>query len=130
MAINYLFDTNAVIDFLAGNFPVSATNWTEKTVDNNEVAVSIINKIEVLGFNASSSELALLTEFIDAITVLTLSDEVADKTIDIRRMRKIKLPDAIIAATALVHDLTLVSRNDGDFKSIPNLKYLNPFTDI
>ena len=118
MAINYLFDTNTVIDFLAGNFPESATIWAENAVENNEVAVSIINKIEVLGFNASATEMVLLTEFIDAVVVLALSDDIANKTIEIRKLRKIKLPDAVIASTALIHDLTLVSRNDGDCKTI------------
>lgn len=37
------------------------------------------------------------------------------------------LPDAVIAATALIHDLTLISRNDKDFTSIPLLKYVNIF---
>ena len=43
-------------------------------------------------------------------------------------MHTIKLPDAIIAATALVYDLTLISRNVSDFKNIEGLKVLNPFT--
>ena len=129
MAINYLFDTNAVIDFLAGNFPTGATAWTENAIDNNEIVLSIINRMEILGFNAKPSELSLLTEFIDAVIVLPLTDEIADKTIDIRKSRKIKLPDAIIAATAIIHDLTLVSRDKG-FKGIPNLKYINALTDL
>jgi predicted nucleic acid-binding protein len=38
-----------------------------------------------------------------------------------------KLPDAIIAATALAYDLVLVSRNEKDFDKIPNLEYINPY---
>ena len=85
--------------------------------------------MEILGFNAKPSELSLLTEFIDAVIVLPLTNDIADKTIDIRKSRKIKLPDAIIAATAIIHDLTLVS-NDKGFKGIPNLKYINALTDL
>jgi predicted nucleic acid-binding protein len=62
--------------------------------------------------------------------VLPLTNNIVDKAIEIRRSRKIKLPDAIIAATALAHDYTLISRNDDDFRKIPGLKYINPFTDI
>jgi len=40
---------------------------------------------------------------------------------------KIKLPDAVIAATALVHGLELISRNESDFKKIPGLAVVNPF---
>ena len=41
--------------------------------------------------------------------------------------KRLKLPDAIIAATALIHQLTLISRNDSDFNGIKNLRYVNPF---
>lgn len=60
--------------------------------------------------------------------VFSLYDEVVEKTIELRRLYKVKLPDAIIAATAIVFELTLISRNDKDFIQIPELKYINPFT--
>ncbi|MCW5923836.1 MAG: hypothetical protein KIS77_15950 [Saprospiraceae bacterium] len=53
-----------------------------------------------------------------------------NKTIEIRRSLKIKLPDAVIASTALVCDFTLLSRNDFDFRRVPGLKYLDLFTDL
>lgn len=68
----------------------------------------------------------LLKDFIEASEVLLLTKNVVLKTIEIRKNHKIKLPDAIIAATALVHRLTLVSRNTNDFKNIPGLKVVNP----
>ena len=49
------------------------------------------------------------------------------KTADIRKKQKIKLPDAIIAATALVYELSLVSRNVSDFKNIDGLQLINPW---
>ena len=130
MGLKYLYDTNAVIDYIGGNFPNHVVIWTEKVLFNQQIAISIINKIEVLGFNAPVAEGLLLEEFINLSVVLQLADSVADKTIELRKSYKIKLPDAIIAATAIVHDLTLISRNDGDFKNIAGLKYLNPFTDL
>jgi predicted nucleic acid-binding protein len=48
-------------------------------------------------------------------------------TINICRQSKIKLPDAIIAAIALVHNLTLLTRNVSDFKNISKLIYMNPW---
>jgi hypothetical protein len=45
----------------------------------------------------------------------------------LRKKKKTKLPDAIIAATALELGLTLITRNIGDFKNIPNLKSINPW---
>ena len=49
------------------------------------------------------------------------------RTIELCKQNKIKLPDAIIAATALTEGFTLVTRNTGDFKKIPKLDILNPF---
>ncbi|NMX21216.1 hypothetical protein C5S30_02015 [ANME-1 cluster archaeon GoMg4] len=59
--------------------------------------------------------------------VIPLTNEIADLTIDIRRRCKIKLPDAVIAATALHEDLILVTRNEDDFKDVEGLKIYNPF---
>jgi len=59
--------------------------------------------------------------------VLDIDNEVVLKTIEIRKSIKIALPDAIIAATALVYDFTLLSRNTKDFKNIPELKLQNPW---
>jgi hypothetical protein len=52
----------------------------------------------------------------------------SNAVIALRKLIKIKLPDAIIAATALVHNLTLLSRNTHDFKNVPGLTVLNPHT--
>lgn len=57
-------------------------------------------------------------DFVESSSVFPLDNEVVEKTIKIRRKYKIKLPDAIIAATAIVFDFTLISRNDNDFEKI------------
>ncbi|MFN3849522.1 MAG: PIN domain-containing protein [Spirosomataceae bacterium] len=64
--------------------------------------------------------------FVDESNIIGLNDEVIEKTIEIRRNVKVKLPDAIIAASAIVNDFTLISDNDSDFLRIPHLKYINP----
>ncbi len=75
------------------------------------------------------------TYILDTNTVIYFLDDsllpqVVQKAIEINRSIKIKLPDAVIAATAIVNDFTLISRNDDDFEKVPGLKYLNPFSDI
>ncbi|MCO6475605.1 MAG: type II toxin-antitoxin system VapC family toxin [Phaeodactylibacter sp.] len=72
----------------------------------------------------------LVENFVNDSTIMPLTDIIAEKAIEIRRSRKIKLPDAVIAATALIGGYTLVSRNDDDFKGVNGLEYLNPFTHI
>ena len=58
-------------------------------------------------------------------TVLDLTGSVVDVCIELRKKYKTKLPDAIIAATAIVYDLILITRNTPDFKIIQGLKVIN-----
>lgn len=117
--------TNAVIEFLGGTLPDSGSNWLQKIIDQSQHHLSVINHIELLGFNGSPAEMQTIEEFIDAANVLPLSDIVVGKTIELRKNFKIKLPDAIIAATSLAYNLTLITRNTADFQKIPALVCLN-----
>ena len=92
----------------------------------NSFAVSVITYMEVLGYNfQNQTELNMIKEIFDLMDVIYLDAAITEKTIEIRKFRKIKLPDAIIAATALELDLTLITANFDDFKNIPKLKLLN-----
>ena len=88
--------------------------------------VSVITKIEVLGFDAPDEDYQLLTNFMNDALVLNLNRGIVEKTIAIRKEQKVKLPDAIIAATALDNELTLITRNTKDFKNINGLVVINP----
>jgi len=57
-----------------------------------------------------------------------LNDDIVNRTIHIRRKYKTKLPDAIIAASALENELTIFTRNIKDFNKIKGLVMLNPYT--
>ena len=59
--------------------------------------------------------------------VLPLSQAVLDQAVTLRRQQKMSLGDALVAGTALVHGLTLVTRNVEDFQWIQGLLLLNPF---
>ena len=97
----YLIDSNAVIDYLMGKLPASGMVFLDEII-NDIPNVSVITQIEVLGFNSSGTTEKLLTDFFDDAFILGLTDEVVEKTIELRKAHKIKLPDAIIAATALI----------------------------
>jgi hypothetical protein len=56
-----------------------------------------------------------------------MDDAIVDKTIEVRSLYKIKLPDAIIAATAIGNGLVLVTRNTKDFKDIEGLEVIDPY---
>ena len=123
----YLLDTNVVINFLDASLPKPGMQLLNGIVDDKP-CVSIITKIEALGFNfRSANEQDTMEAFISGSTVLDIDNEIVNKTIEIRKNIKIALPDAIIAATALVYDFTLLGRNAKDFKNIPELKLQNPW---
>ena len=95
---------------------------------DNVPNLSVITKIEVLGYNAPEKESVLLNDFMNDAMVLDLGADIVSITIDIRKRYKIKLPDAIIAATAMSRSFTLISRNFDDFKIISDLKLVNAHT--
>ena len=103
MEAQYLMDTNVVIEFLGARLPTSGSNWLQSIIDQNRHHLSVINKIELLGFNGSPTEMQTLKDFIEVTNVLPLSDAVVQKTINLRKNYKIKLPDAIIAATVFTY---------------------------
>jgi predicted nucleic acid-binding protein len=122
----YLIDSNIVIGYLDNKLPSHGMKLMNPIIDDIP-NISIITKIEVLRFNTSLTDYGILTEFVSECAIINLNDLVVDKTIAICKTNRIKLPDAIIAATALVHELILVTRNTDDFKKIKKLKLLNPW---
>jgi predicted nucleic acid-binding protein len=127
MGTNYLIDTNIAIYLLNGSLNENALRFIEPIV-NESYNLSVITKIELLGFAfPDSDKLTDTKNFIDDGILIALTDDIVEQTITLRQLYKIKMPDAIIAATAIVFDYTLLSRNDKDFAHIVDLKYINPF---
>lgn len=129
MGMNMLVDSNVIIDYVSNRIPEKIA----KDLDiyfNRNFSVSIISKMEVLGFNTLDYELEQLESFIKFSSIIYIDEDVANKTIEIRRIKRIKLPDAIIAATALVRNCILLSHNTTDFKKIEGLQVLDPYSFI
>lgn len=94
-------------------------------------AVSIISFIEVLGYHRlREPDQQFLEQFFQATEVLPLSNTVAQRAVKLRQQRKMSLGDAIIAGTALTHDLTLVTHNTEDFQWISGLEILDPLASL
>jgi len=124
MEQEFLIDSNTVIDYLGKKLPSSATAF----IDKLPATISVITRIEIMGwYNATPAQLAKLQPFIQDAFVYPLVEAIIQQTILLRQMYKIKLPDAIVAATALIEDLSLITRNTDDFKNIPDLDLLNPW---
>ena len=125
MGQQYLIDSNAVIDYLSGKLPKNSGSFMNQII--NEIPnISVIKKIKVLGYKTNQKAYQLLAGFVDDSVVIGLSDNVVDQTIEIRKEYKIRTPDTIIAATALVNKLTIITRNTKDFGKIEGLEIINP----
>lgn len=97
-------------------------------IREHDIAVSAVSYVEVLGYHLLTEESRLfLEEFFRIVEVLPISQTVLDRAVTLRQIRRMSLGDAIIAATALVYDRTLVTRNIEDFQWITELSILNPF---
>lgn len=128
MGIKHLWDTNAAIYYLQQQFPPGAEKFIDDLLKDEQPVISAITEIELLCWKtATQKDLELLHNFINDALVIELEQSIKLKTADIRKAHRIKLPDAIIAATALVYDLKLLSRNVADFGSINGLTVINPW---
>jgi hypothetical protein len=127
MGARYLIDTNAAIDFLGGLLPSMATIRLESWVLEGECAISIINRIELYSIVLPPTALEAVNNFVLSVQIFKLSDTVADRTILIRQAHRLKLPDAVIAATCLENNLPVISRNQADFGKVIGLNVIDPY---
>ncbi len=128
MGIEYLWDTNIAIYFLQQQFPPSVEKFIDKLLLNSTPIISAITEIELLCWRtATEKDIRVLNGFVNDALVIELEKPIKMKTAEIRKAVRIKLPDAIIAATAIVHDFTLVTRNSNDFRKVDSLRLINPF---
>jgi predicted nucleic acid-binding protein len=105
-----VFDTNILVDYLNG-IPAAS-----RELDHyEEIAISIVTWMEVLAGAEEAEEEAVIREFLSRFKVQPLEKAVAERAIKIRRQHKLKLPDAIIWATAKELGRILVTRNTKDF---------------
>jgi predicted nucleic acid-binding protein len=105
-----VFDTNILVDYLNG---ISAAS--HELDHYEEIAISIVTWMEVLAGADDAEEEAVMREFLSRFKIQPLEKTVAERAIKIRRQHKLKLPDAIIWATAKELGRILVTRNTKDF---------------
>ncbi|MEZ0608832.1 type II toxin-antitoxin system VapC family toxin [Fibrella sp. WM1] len=126
MVNRYLIDSSAVSQYLEARMPESGLLFMDNVfaIESN---ISVITQIELLTWQPPAAELGeKITIYIDDSTVFELTPSVVAETIRLRRKHRIKTPDAIIAATALVNGFQLITDNERDFSSIKGLRVINP----
>jgi predicted nucleic acid-binding protein len=125
--MGYVIDSNVVIDYMSGQLSENAMLFMNDVINATPI-MSIMTQIEVLGFNNPPDIETFLNEFINASSIIPLNDDIVKATIEIRKNNKIKTPDAIIAATAIVLDYPLITRNTTDFKKLKKLEIIDPWS--
>jgi predicted nucleic acid-binding protein len=107
--VNALFDTNILVDYL-NNVP-SAEEEFDRFQDK---AISIVTWIEVMVGAAPAVEVAT-REFLDDFEIIAINEAIAEEAVALRKTHRIRLPGAIIWATARNRGMLLVTRNTKDF---------------
>lgn len=118
-----LLDSNIIIYAAQPQYP-----QLREFIAERSPAVSALSYLEVLGYHQLTEEQRYYFEaFFQAAEVLPISQAVLIQAVALRQQRRMTLGDAIIAGTALVYNLTLVTRNVDDFRWITELNLFNPF---
>jgi predicted nucleic acid-binding protein len=105
-----LFDTNILIDYLNGRVEAQA-----ELARHRRRAISVVTWMEVLAGARNQAEEDVIEMFLRDFTLIELSRRIAREAVALRRERKVRLPDAIIWATARHESALLVTRNTKDF---------------
>ena len=109
-----ILDSNVIIDAVRNLIDIERSIFQFK-----DIYISLITYIEVLGYNFKDENEKLLTlQILGMFVIINPDVEIADLTISYRKMKKIKVPDAIILATAKKLNAILLTSNIADFKNI------------
>jgi predicted nucleic acid-binding protein len=119
MGLNVILDTNAIIDFLQGDY-----DTVRFVKDSEKIGISVISKLEFLAFDGlTEKDKIIFYKFCDRVHQYDLShndQHLHNLIIEVRKKYKLKLPDSIIAATAMINDAVLLTK-DKEFSKIKEL---------
>ena len=117
-----LADSNLIIYAASGKYP----NLIEWFAENKPI-VSAVSLVEVLGYHKlNADEKEVLENLFAELSVIYPSMEIFQKAIALRQKRNVSVSDALIAATAIFHNLTVATHNISDFDWIEGLDLVDP----
>ena len=122
LRVKYLVDSNIIIYHL--NNESIATKFLSQNYQ--EIAISQITYVEVLSFPFSTEQENEVKILLSKFKILDVDQAISNQAVENRKIKKIKLPDNLIASTAMVNKLTIVTRNVKDFKRF-DVEVLNIF---
>jgi predicted nucleic acid-binding protein len=107
--VKALFDTNILIDFLRG---VPAAR--DEIGLYEEKAISVVTWMEVMTGAPMHAEVGT-REFLDGFALIRVDEAIAERVVTLRRQHKLKLPDAVVRASAQVQEMLLITRDTNGF---------------
>ncbi len=123
---DYLIDTNILIYHPKGS--PNTIDFISRLISQRSFHISILTKIEFLGWDKHTPDgFERCRRLLEFANIYFLEESIAEKAIQLKRGMNIKLADAVIAATAILNNLKLATRNVVDFRMIKGLEVINPF---
>ena len=125
---NFLFDTNIFIYYLNAE-PHVEELFSRDFQSTNNIYYSVVTEIELLSFpRLNEEENRIIKGLLEKLLPISLTEVVKEKTIEIKKNFKIGIADAIIAASAIVLNASLITRDEPGFNKIKEIYLINPFT--
>lgn len=123
MKTKILLDSNIAIYSVKPNY-----QNVRQALASYDFSISAISQVEVLGYhNFDPLDKCNLEIMIASMTIYEVDENVVNQAIALKQQKKMSLGDSIIASTALLHGLPLMTRNVSDFAWINGLQLINPF---
>jgi toxin FitB len=127
MGTKIIADTNILIYFLNGEMPVNEE--VTALLISKDFAISALTLTELLSWKQLSEDnVADIVSALEGIQVIPLTKDVAMIAANLKRKYPIKLADSVIAATAIKMNRTLATNDLTDFKQIPELQLIHPYS--
>lgn len=124
--MRYLIDTNVWIDAIVGR--LDADTFLRLTGQAEWVGYSAITRLELFGFpGLTADEEHNISSLLKNFSEVGIDSKTIDHAVMIRKAVRIKIPDALIAASAILAESSLLTRNTDDFKGISALILVNPY---
>ena len=124
--MRWLLDTNVWIDAHAGAPDACRVFAKARATQGAWLGFSAITKLEALGYSGLTDDDDLaLRELLGSFEEISIEPDVIDEAIRVRRQHRLKTPDAIIAATALLQHAEVVTRNTADFNKVAGLSVID-----
>ena len=126
MAESVLIDTDILID--VANGMASAIERLQLEAKDSCLAISIITQMELVVGCRNKTELQYLKKFLQNYRIISIDESVSEKSVELmmnyRLSHGLLIPDALIAATAITLNIPLLSKNQKDYRFIPELNLL------